>query len=72
MAVQSRMTERECAKARREPPGFVLLKAAESKLRQGDVCEAVQLFRAIVNRYPVSLERLAALSYLRTAHPMFV
>jgi len=72
MSVQSRRIERTNAKARREPPGFVLLKAAESKLRQGDLCEAVQLFRAIVNRYPLSLERLAALSYLRTAHPMFV
>lgn len=68
MSVQSRMIE----KARREPPGFVLLKAAESKLRQGDVCEAVELFRTIVDRYPLSLERLAAVSYLRTAHPMFV
>jgi len=72
MSVQSGMIERTNAKARREPPGFVLLKAAEAKLRQGNVCEAVKLFRAIVNRYPVSLERLAALSYLRTAHPMFV
>ena len=50
----------------------MLLKAAESKLRKGNVCEAVELFRMIVNRYPVSLERLAALAYLRTAHPMFV
>ena len=66
------MMERTDAKARREPPGLVLLKAAESKLRQGNICEAVRLFRAIVNRYPVSFERLAAVSYLRTAHPMFV
>jgi len=72
MAVQSRMIERTDAKARREPPGLALLKVAESKLSQGNVCEAVKLFRAIVNRYPLSLERLAALSYLRTAHPMFV
>ena len=72
MSVQSRMIARTNAKARHEPPGFVLLKAAESKLRQGELCEAVKLFQAIVNRYPVSLERLAALSYLRTAHPMFV
>ena len=72
MSVQSRMIESAAGKARRKPRGFVLLKAAESKLRQGNVCEAVELFRAIVNRYPVSLERLAALAYLRTAHPMFV
>ena len=69
MAVQSRMIEGTDAKAPREPPGLVLLKEAESKLRQGHICEAVKLFRAIVNRYPVSLERLAALSYLRTRAP---
>ena len=69
MSVQSRMA---AGRARRKPRGFVLLKAAESKLRKGNVCEAVELLRVIVNRYPVSLERLAALSYLRTAHPMFV
>ena len=50
----------------------MLLKDAESKLQQGNVCEALKLFRLVVNRYPISLERLAALSYLRTAHPMFV
>lgn len=72
MSVQSRMIGRTDAKARREPPGLVLLKTAESNLRQGKICEAVKLFRAIVDRYPISLERLAALSYLRTAHPMFV
>jgi len=72
MSVQSRMIGSMDAKARREPPGFVLLKAAESNLRQGNVCEAVKLFRTIVNHYPLSLERLAAQSYLRTAHPMFV
>ena len=72
MSVQSRMIARTDAKARREPPGFVLLKAAESKLRQGNVCAAIKLFRTIVNLYPPSLERLAAQSYLRTAHPMFV
>ena len=72
MSAQSRMIERVVAKARREPPGLVLLKDAESKLQQGNVCEALKLFRLVVNRYPISLERLAALSYLRTAHPMFV
>ena len=70
--MQSRTIERTDAKARRGPSGFVLLKTAESKLRQGNVCEALKLFRAIVDGYPPSLERLAALSYLRTAHPMFV
>lgn len=72
MSVRSRLIRRTSARPRREPPGVVLLKTAESKLRQGELCEAVRLLQAIVNRYPLSLERLAALSYLRTAHPMFV
>jgi len=66
------MTKGTDAKSRREARGFVLLKTAERKLREGNVCEAVQLFRVIVNRHPASLERLAALSYLRTEHPMFL
>jgi hypothetical protein len=48
------------------PSGLLLLKSAEHKLREGNVREALKLFRAIVNRYPPSLERLAASSYLRT------
>ncbi|HUQ52558.1 MAG TPA: hypothetical protein VM692_10075 [Gammaproteobacteria bacterium] len=71
MSAQSRTTD-TARKLRRAPPGFVLLKTAERKLREGNVCDAVRLFRAIVHRYPPSLERLAAVSYLRAAHPMFV
>ena len=65
MSVQSQMIERTARKSRREPTSVVLLKTAETKLRAGHVSDALKLFRAIVNRYPPSLERLAALSYLQ-------
>lgn len=65
MSVQSRMIERAARKPRREPTSVVLLRTAETKLRAGNVRDALRLFRAIVNRYPPSLERLAALSYLQ-------
>jgi len=67
MALQSRTTERAAKRSRREPAGFKLLKIAESKLREGNVRDALKLFGTIVRRYPPSLERLAAQSYLRTA-----
>jgi len=44
-----------------------LLTAAEAKLRQGHLRDALQAFRTLVDRYPPSLERLAALSYLKNA-----
>jgi hypothetical protein len=44
----------------------MLLAAAENKLREGNVRDALALFRGIVDRYPPSLERLAASSYLAT------
>ncbi len=65
MLVQSRMIERGAKGSRRAPSGLWLLMAGENKLRQGNVRGALELFRALVNRYPPSLERLAALSYLR-------
>lgn len=49
------------------PSGLLLLKAGEHKLREGNVRDALELFRTIVNGYPPSLERLAAASYLRNA-----
>jgi hypothetical protein len=52
---------------RRMPRGLLLLTTAESKLRDGNVRDALKLFRVIVDRYPPSLERLAASSYLRNA-----
>jgi hypothetical protein len=67
MAVQARTTERADKRTRRAPRGPALLTTAESKLREGNVRDALKLFRVIVNRYPPSLERLAALSYLRNA-----
>jgi TolA-binding protein len=44
----------------------LLLTIAENELREGNVRDARRLFRAIVDRYPPSLERLAASSYLRS------
>jgi hypothetical protein len=44
-----------------------LLAVAELKLRQGKVCDAMQLFEEIIDVRAPSLERLAALSYLRSA-----
>ncbi len=44
----------------------MLLTTAESKLREGKVRDALKLLRRIVDRYPPSLERFAALSYLRS------
>ena len=67
MPVQARMIERADKRSRRAPSGPVLLMTAEGKLREGNVRDALKLFRVIVNRYPPSLERLAALSYLRNA-----
>jgi TolA-binding protein len=65
MTEQSRTIERAAKRPRREPKGLVLLRTAESKLREGNVRDALELFREIVSRYPPSLERLAAHSYLR-------
>ena len=44
-----------------------LLAKAERKLRAGKVSEAMNLFEEIVESYVPSLERLAALAYLRTS-----
>jgi hypothetical protein len=44
-----------------------LLAVAEQKLRQGNLCDAMQLFEEIVDGHAPSLETLAALSYLKTA-----
>jgi hypothetical protein len=49
------------------PSGLALLAAAEGKLREGNLSEALKAFRALVDGYPPSLERLAAQSYLRNA-----
>jgi hypothetical protein len=49
------------------PKGLVLLRNAEHKLRKGKVRAALRLFRAIVDRYPMSLESFAAVSYLQDA-----
>ncbi len=46
--------------------GLVLLTIAENELREGNVRDARKLFRTIIERYPPSLERLAASSYLRS------
>ncbi len=67
MLVQSRMIERAEKASRRAPSGLWLLAAGENKLREGNARGARELFRAIVNRCPPSLERLAALAYLREA-----
>ena len=65
MPAQSRMIERVSRGAPRAPRGLSLLVAGENKLREGNVRDALELFRTIVNRFPPSLERLAALAYLR-------
>ena len=65
MLVRSRMIERAGKRSRRVPTGLWLLTAGENELRRGNVRDALEFFRAIVNRYPPSLERLAAVSYLR-------
>ena len=49
-----------------QPSGLVLLTVAENELREGNVRDARKLFRTIIERYPPSLERLAASSYLRS------
>ena len=67
MPVQSRMLERADKRSRRIPRGLSLLMTGENKLREGKVRDALELFRVIVNRYPPSLEWLAASSYLRDA-----
>ncbi len=67
MVVQLRMIERADKRPRRVPTGLWLLTAGEHKLREGKVGDALTLFRAIVKRCPPSLEKLAALSYLRDA-----
>ena len=46
---------------------MALLAKAERKLRAGKVSEAMNLFEEIVEGYVPSLERLAALAYLRTS-----
>jgi len=45
----------------------LLLAKAERRLKAGKVSEAMNLFEEIVRGYVPSLERLAALAYLRTA-----
>jgi hypothetical protein len=67
MPVQSRTMERADDRSRRMPRGLLLLTAGENKLRESNVRAALELFRTIVNRYPPSLEWLAAASYLRDA-----
>jgi len=67
MPAQSRMIERADKQSRRMPSRGSLLAAAEDRLREGNVYAALQLFRAIVKRYPSSLEELAASAYLRDA-----
>ena len=67
MSAQSRTMRREHKTSRRKPTGLVLLETAETKLREGNERDARKLLRAIVKRCPPSLERLAALSYLRAA-----
>jgi hypothetical protein len=66
MPAQTRVVERAEKRPRRRPSGLLLLTIAETKLREGNVRDARKLFRAIVNRYPPSLERLAASAYLRS------
>jgi hypothetical protein len=66
MRAQLRTIERAEQRPRRMPRGLMLLTAAESKLREGNVRDALELFRGIVDRCPPSLERLAATSYLAT------
>jgi len=61
------MIERRATGLRRAPAGLRLLMAGEHKLREGNVHAALAMFRRIVDRCPPSLERLAALSYLRRA-----
>jgi len=67
MPVQSRMMEHADKRSRRVPRGLSLLTAGENKLREGNVRDALELFRVIVSRCPPSLEWLAASSYLRDA-----
>ena len=67
MPAKLRTIERAEKRSGRVPRGLALLKTAESKLREGNVRDALKMFRTIVNRYPPSLEGLAALSYLRGA-----
>lgn len=66
MRAQSQTIEQSSHRPRRAPSGVRLLMAAENKLREGNVRDALKLFRGIVERYPPSLERLAASSYLAT------
>ena len=47
------------------PSPIALLAKAERKLRAGRISEAMNLFEEIVNEHVPSLERLAALAYLR-------
>lgn len=66
MRAQSRTIERPEHRSHRAPNSVRLLLAGENKLREGNVRDALRLFRGIVERYPPSLERLAASSYLAT------
>lgn len=67
MRLQSRTIEPPRKRPRGAPSSLALLRSGENKLRQGNVRDALKLFQAIVNRNLPSLERLAALSYLRNA-----
>ena len=67
MAVRLRKTRGANAGARRTPSGLTLLRAGETKLREGNPRAALKVFRRLVEGYPPSLEGLAAASYLRNA-----
>ena len=67
MRAQSRMMGGADKRSRRIPRGLSLLMTGEHKLREGNVRDALELFRVIGSRYPPSLEWLAAASYLRDA-----
>jgi hypothetical protein len=66
MTAQLQTSQRSDKRSRRAPSGLLLLRAAEHKLREGNVRDALKVFRTIVRRYPPSLERLAASLYLRS------
>jgi hypothetical protein len=49
------------------PSARKLLMVAENALRLGRTVQALEIFQEIAGRRPLTLECLAALSYLRTA-----
>ncbi len=66
MLSRAGMIESAGKRSRRAPTGLSLLTAGENKLREGNVRAALEMFRRVVDRCPPSLERLAALAYLRS------